>query len=239
MKRILFLLVSTLLLLPSTLAGEHILGGSLTEWNAFLEKVSENPLLLQNPAGVQLELTREDIEAYIEAKEVQGFLEHDLFIPSTEGITYLKLSIADTITQSVQTTKEEQSLTYPASDVRITPGNDLFTIEGDNAKGYALEEPYLLSSLEAFLIEAYHGNAQILEIPMQQLEPEVLLIDGESETRLDIVAEGVSDFSGSTESRIHNIGVALARFNGYTIPKGETFSFNTQLGEVQDTKKSS
>ena len=48
----------------------------------------------------------------------------------------------------------------------------------------------------------------------------------------DKLATGESNFSGSTTSRIQNISVSAGLYNGLLIPAGDTFSFNTILGEV-------
>jgi len=48
----------------------------------------------------------------------------------------------------------------------------------------------------------------------------------------ELVAHGESDFSGSTRSRINNIQVGAARFNGVLLKPGQEFSFNQYLGEV-------
>lgn len=47
-----------------------------------------------------------------------------------------------------------------------------------------------------------------------------------------LVAEGTTDFRGSTSSRIHNINRALEQFQGLLIEPGEEFSFVENLGEV-------
>jgi len=47
-----------------------------------------------------------------------------------------------------------------------------------------------------------------------------------------LLGTGQSNFSGSPPSRIHNIKIGTARFDGALIAPGEEFSFNTLLGEV-------
>lgn len=48
----------------------------------------------------------------------------------------------------------------------------------------------------------------------------------------DVVSVGVSDFAGSDWRRMQNINATIAKFDGYILKKGETFSFNDLLGEV-------
>jgi len=47
-----------------------------------------------------------------------------------------------------------------------------------------------------------------------------------------LLGRGVSNFAGSPSSRVHNIKISAAKFNGILIKPGEEFSFNTVLGEV-------
>ncbi len=47
-----------------------------------------------------------------------------------------------------------------------------------------------------------------------------------------LLGKGVSNFASSPKSRIHNIKIAAARFNGVLIKPQEEFSFNQTLGEV-------
>jgi len=47
-----------------------------------------------------------------------------------------------------------------------------------------------------------------------------------------LLAKGVSNFSGSPQSRVHNINIGAVKFNGVLIKPDEEFSFNDTLGEV-------
>jgi vancomycin resistance protein YoaR len=49
---------------------------------------------------------------------------------------------------------------------------------------------------------------------------------------VELIGEGVTNFAGSTASRVQNIVVGTAQFDGLLIAPGETFSFNHYLGEV-------
>ncbi len=55
----------------------------------------------------------------------------------------------------------------------------------------------------------------------------------QEEKRFDhIVAEGTSVFTGSPDSRVHNIVIASSKIHGYVIQPGETFSFLDVLGPI-------
>jgi vancomycin resistance protein YoaR len=49
-----------------------------------------------------------------------------------------------------------------------------------------------------------------------------------------LIGEGVSNFAGSTKSRIHNITTAAKRFDGLIIAPNEEFSFVSVLGPVDE-----
>lgn len=49
-----------------------------------------------------------------------------------------------------------------------------------------------------------------------------------------LLAKGESDFKGSSPSRINNIKVGSAKFQGLFIKPGEEFSFNSVLGDISD-----
>lgn len=48
----------------------------------------------------------------------------------------------------------------------------------------------------------------------------------------ELVATGQTQFTGSSEVRVHNVATAAARFHGIVIGPGEVFSFNEHLGDV-------
>lgn len=51
-----------------------------------------------------------------------------------------------------------------------------------------------------------------------------------------LLAKGESDFKNSTASRIHNITAGATKFQGTLLKPGEEFSFNHNLGKVDDTQ---
>ncbi len=48
----------------------------------------------------------------------------------------------------------------------------------------------------------------------------------------ELIGRGTSKFRGSIPSRVHNVALAASKMNGVLIAPGETFSFNTALGDV-------
>lgn len=56
---------------------------------------------------------------------------------------------------------------------------------------------------------------------------------GQEEKRFAfVIAEGTSEFAGSSRSRVHNIVIAATKIHGYVIQPGEAFSFLKALGPI-------
>ncbi len=73
-----------------------------------------------------------------------------------------------------------------------------------------------------------------LALPVEQLSPQVAAKTLPSLGIVELVGEGKSSFEGSASYRITNIKAGAARLNGVLIPPGSEFSFNTQLGDVDE-----
>src|SRR5690606_18208087 len=75
-------------------------------------------------------------------------------------------------------------------------------------------------------------NIVNFEIPLATTEPEYTSDEANRLGIKELLGKGTSKFSGSATSRIHNIGVATAKFHGLLLEPGETMSFNEILGDV-------
>lgn len=71
-----------------------------------------------------------------------------------------------------------------------------------------------------------------IELPVEEVGALVSADNIEDLGIKELIATGISDFSGSPANRIHNIGVGASQFNGTVIAPGEEFSFTTRLGPV-------
>jgi vancomycin resistance protein YoaR len=50
----------------------------------------------------------------------------------------------------------------------------------------------------------------------------------------ELVVEQTSKFVGSPPERVHNIGIAVAQFDGLLVPPGAVFSFNEHVGDISE-----
>lgn len=118
-----------------------------------------------------------------------------------------------------------------ATTVTITKdekGNTVFD-------GYGQFGERLNRDLSTELIKnAIEQNIGIVTLAVEKTPPTITVSD-KSLTDAgikDLIAIGQSNFSGSSSNRRFNLSLAASHFNGLLIPKGETFSFNTSLGNV-------
>jgi len=83
-------------------------------------------------------------------------------------------------------------------------------------------------------VAALEADVTDVTLVVHERQPAVTVEDPElvKQGVKEVVTVGESDFSNSPANRRHNIAVGLAKFNGYLIKKGETFSFDEVLGPV-------
>ncbi len=78
------------------------------------------------------------------------------------------------------------------------------------------------------------NSVQSIDIKMitEKVQPEITTESIDNMGITTLLATGESNFAGSPKNRRHNITVGAARFQGILIGPGDTFSFNTALGDV-------
>jgi vancomycin resistance protein YoaR len=77
----------------------------------------------------------------------------------------------------------------------------------------------------------FQGKKEI-QLKINKIQPKITTDSINNLGITALLAKGVSNFSGSPESRIHNIKIGTAKFNGFLIKPEEKFSFNNILGEI-------
>lgn len=75
-------------------------------------------------------------------------------------------------------------------------------------------------------------NKNSLEMSAYESEPLAPLSSTNNLGINELIAEGESNFSGSPNNRRHNINIGINKFKGLIIQRGDEFSFNKYLGEV-------
>ncbi len=69
-------------------------------------------------------------------------------------------------------------------------------------------------------------------LPLALVEPAVNMHAIDRIVLRDVVAEGTTNFKGSSADRVHNIAVAAAAVDNTVVPPGAVFSFNQAIGDV-------
>ena len=81
---------------------------------------------------------------------------------------------------------------------------------------------------------AFDAGQQRVSVPLVTIQPSITRLSS-SELRFDnLIAEGESRFTGSSDNRIHNINNGSRLIDGTVIPPGETFSFNATVGPITE-----
>lgn len=94
-------------------------------------------------------------------------------------------------------------------------------------EGQTLDIPLAIDRLnDALLI----SNKQTIELPVQITPPKNQLVNDYGIKEL--IGRGQSNFAGSIEGRIFNVGLAASRINGVLVAPGEEFSFVNTVGDI-------
>ncbi|MBL7078315.1 VanW family protein [Candidatus Shapirobacteria bacterium] len=128
-----------------------------------------------------------------------------------------------------------------AKGLEKKPQNALFKFENNRVtefspeiQGISLDQEQAISLILRTL-SAFLNNGQtraILELPVEQIDPETRIADANQLGITGLVAKGESWFHHSIASRIHNVKTGSTRLNGILIKPGEEFSFNQAIGEI-------
>lgn len=100
-------------------------------------------------------------------------------------------------------------------------------------KGLTLDEGKFISDLDAAIQSLKYDQRDIaLTLGDHVVDPEITLAKANQQGIEEEIAVGQSDYSHSIPERIHNIILGATKLNGILIPKGESFSFNKYLGDI-------
>lgn len=90
-----------------------------------------------------------------------------------------------------------------------------------------------LPQTATLITQAIVGNgSKDIDLPVKVTKSKLATADTNSYGITGLLGEGFSNFAGSIENRIYNIGLAASRINGTLIPAGAFFSFNATVGDI-------
>lgn len=121
------------------------------------------------------------------------------------------------------------------SEINATTTEPILKIESSRAAEFTPPQDGL--KLDAYqstqrALRALEAKSASVELVVYDTSPKTSLADLNNLGINKLIAQGVSNFSGSPKNRRHNIAVGVEKFKGIIIPQGEEFSFNKFLGEV-------
>jgi vancomycin resistance protein YoaR len=121
--------------------------------------------------------------------------------------------------------------------VNITFENERAEFSGIGAPGQKIDQEKLQTELNSVLTKAFFNKeSAFVEVPVIEIEPN-FIIPQELKDRgvKELLAVGYTTYYGSPANRMHNIDIGVQQFNGVILPHNENFSFNTTLGEVDQS----
>ncbi|HWQ14771.1 MAG TPA: VanW family protein, partial [Roseiflexaceae bacterium] len=127
--------------------------------------------------------------------------------------------------------KLAQVVDSPSVEPRVAFRNGRLRIVAEGRTGLRLDQPATVAALRAALRTREHT----LELPVEPVTPQITAETLPELGITELLAEGRSSFAGSANYRVTNIKAGAARMDGVLIPPGAEFSFNTQLGAVDES----
>ncbi|MDD5623322.1 MAG: VanW family protein [Candidatus Peribacteraceae bacterium] len=127
--------------------------------------------------------------------------------------------------------KIAQVLDRPAGAVTISrTASGMVVFDGVGMLGRKVD----VDQATLLTVAALTDEVADITLPVEEIQPQITVTDPTLREQgiREVVSVGESDFTGSHLARKHNIGVGLKRFDGFLLPQGDTFSFDTTLGPV-------
>ncbi|MBI3274097.1 MAG: VanW family protein [Candidatus Colwellbacteria bacterium] len=131
----------------------------------------------------------------------------------------------------------ENYLASLAPSVNTEAVDAKFTLENGKAKEFIPSESgrrLNIDKSKALIANAIISNWEDVNLPVDLVEPEITLDKINELGITTLIGQGESDFKGSSKSRVNNIRLGAAKYNGTVVKPGEVFSFNSVLGEVNE-----
>lgn len=119
----------------------------------------------------------------------------------------------------------------PSAEPRVAFRNGRLRITQPGQTGWRLRQTEAANVIS----ETLQLTRREVELPSEALTPQVTANILPTLGIVEVVGEGRSSFAGSAAYRITNIKAGAARIDGVLIPPDTEFSFNTQLGAVDET----
>jgi len=144
------------------------------------------------------------------------------------------LSLMDPV-PSFNDNKIENYLIFLAPLVAQEPIDAQMTVVDGKATNFALSQNgirlEIKDNIDVIRNDILNGKKTII-LKINEAKPKISTDNIDNLGITSFLARGVSNFAGSAASRVINIKIGAARFNGVLIKPNEEFSFNELLGDV-------
>ena len=143
------------------------------------------------------------------------------------------ITITDSYVPNVHTITDyivnlEHAIGTQPRNARLGITNGVVTVVAPHKNGIGINVDTAVKQI----VTALYANQQSVTLDFDEQQATVRSDNYKQLGLVERIGEGVSDFSGSTLSRIHNIKTAAEKFDGILIAPGEEFSFVEHLGPV-------
>lgn len=115
-------------------------------------------------------------------------------------------------------------------DAQLTIKNNRVIAFALSEEGISLEIKHNIPILSKGILNPPTGGE--IQLKISKIQPKITTESISNLGITDFLAKGTSNFSGSPETRIHNIKIGAVKFNGVLIKPKQEFSFNEILGEI-------
>lgn len=185
----------------------------------------------------QLEEVRERVSVLIESSPELTFGGRSWVLTEEQVLDLLGFEVASDSPEKLEITVDSGELnsfvSSLASSINRPMRGGTFRLQDGRVIDFALpEQGYQLKEEQAKQLI----TQVVLDVSKEQVELPVEVRDVQEDANQygihSLLAKGSSNFRGSSAGRIHNIDLSSYRLDGILVPPGETFSFNTMLGEV-------
>lgn len=127
----------------------------------------------------------------------------------------------------------KESYEKPAKNALFSFKDGRVTEFRAESNGIKLQEDRFFSDMNQEIQLLKHSDNMVkVTLNTTTLYPEVTLAQSNNLGIEELIGEGQSDYTGSIPGRVHNVILGTSKFNGVLIPKGETFSFNENVGDI-------
>ncbi|MCX6016129.1 MAG: VanW family protein [Chloroflexales bacterium] len=115
-------------------------------------------------------------------------------------------------------------------EARVTVGDGRATIVQPSRHGVRLDRAAAVQKIS----DAFFKTDRVVELPTVEVLPQLSASQIAALRFGDVLSTGRSSFVGSAKYRITNIVAGAKHINGVLIAPGATFSFNTEVGEINE-----